>query len=129
METALFLLQVKELYFFSFIKLDSDVISLEKKKKLSGLKKKLRDFSGGLVVNNPPSSTGDTGLTPGQGTRIPHALKRVSPGATIEETHLHGSEDPLHFNQSINTLFKFENHYFQLNMAGCTHTLICVSSN
>lgn len=68
-------------------------------------------------------------LIHGQGTRIPHALKRVSPGATIEEMHLHGNEDPLHFNQSINTLFKFENHYFQLNMAGCTHTLICVSSN
>lgn len=40
------------------------------------------------------------------------------------------NEDPLQLNQSsINRFFKFENHYFQLNMADCTHTLICVSCN
>ena len=25
------------------------------------------------MVKNPPSSAGDVGLTPGQGTKIPHA--------------------------------------------------------
>ena len=30
----------------------------------------LRDFPGGPVVRNPPCNTGDTGSTPGQGTKI-----------------------------------------------------------
>ena len=33
------------------------------------------DFPGGPVVKNPPSSTGDVGLIPGRGTKIPHATK------------------------------------------------------
>ena len=33
----------------------------------------IRDFPGGPVVKNPPSNAGDTGLIPGQGTKIPHA--------------------------------------------------------
>ena len=33
---------------------------------------KLRDFSGGPVVRNPPADAGDTGSIPGSGM-IPHA--------------------------------------------------------
>ena len=30
----------------------------------------------GPVVNNPPSKAGDTGWSPGRGTKIPHAITR-----------------------------------------------------
>ena len=44
-------------------------------------KKKIhcRDFPGGPVVKNPPSSAGDAGSIPGQGTKIPHAAGQLSP--------------------------------------------------
>ena len=32
------------------------------------------DFPGGPVVKTLPSNAGDTGSTPGQGAKIPHAL-------------------------------------------------------
>ena len=38
-----------------------------------------RDFSGGPVVKNPPSSAGDVGSIPGWGTKIPHATGQLSP--------------------------------------------------
>ena len=38
----------------------------------------LRDFAGGPVVKNPPSSAGDLGLIPGRGTKIPHAAGQLS---------------------------------------------------
>ena len=38
-----------------------------------------RDFTGGPVVKNPPSSAGDMGSIPGRGTKIPHAAGQVSP--------------------------------------------------
>ena len=37
------------------------------------------DLSGGPVVRNPPAHSGDTGLIPGPGTKIPHAMKPLSP--------------------------------------------------
>ena len=43
------------------------------------IKKLLRDFPGGPVVKNPPSTAGDAGLIPGQGTEIPHAAGQLSP--------------------------------------------------
>ena len=46
---------------------------------------KQRDFPGGPVVKNPPSNAGDTGLIPGQGTKIPHAMGQLSPHATTIE--------------------------------------------
>ena len=46
-----------------------------KKKK----KKKKRDFPGGAVVKNPPVNAGDTGSSPGRGTKIPHAAEQLSP--------------------------------------------------
>ena len=37
----------------------------------------VRDFPGGPGVKNLPSSAGDVGLIPGQGTKIPHAVGQV----------------------------------------------------
>ena len=36
-------------------------------------------FLGGPVVRNPPAHSGDTGLIPGPGTKIPHAMGPPSP--------------------------------------------------
>ena len=38
-----------------------------------------RDSPGGPVVKNPPFKGVDTGSSPGQGTKIPHALGQLSP--------------------------------------------------
>ena len=35
----------------------------------------LRDFPGGPMVKNLPCNAGDAGLIPGQGTKIPHAVR------------------------------------------------------
>ena len=44
------------------------------------------DFPGGpVMIKNPPSNAGDTGSIPGQGTKIPHAMGQISPGATTTE--------------------------------------------
>ena len=43
------------------------------------------DFSGGPVVNNPPSNAVDEGSIPGQGTKIPHVAGQLSPHATTRE--------------------------------------------
>ena len=40
---------------------------------------------GGPVVKNLPCNTGDIGLIPRQGTRIPHAMEHLSPHATNTE--------------------------------------------
>ena len=37
----------------------------------------LRDFPGSPVVKNPPSSAGDGGSIPGQGTKTPHVTGRL----------------------------------------------------
>ena len=47
------------------------------------------DFPGGPVVKNLPSSAGDTGSIPGQGTKIPHAMGK-QPCATTTEPVGHG---------------------------------------
>ena len=36
------------------------------------------DFSGGSVVKTMPSYVGDSGLIPGQVTKIPHAMRQLS---------------------------------------------------
>ena len=38
-----------------------------------------RGFPSGPVVKNLPPNAGDTGLIPGQGTKIPHAMGQLSP--------------------------------------------------
>ena len=44
-----------------------------------------RDFPGGPVVKNLLCNAGDVGSIPGQGTKIPHALKQLSlPSVTTE---------------------------------------------
>ena len=45
-----------------------------------------RDFPGGPVVANPPSSAGDRGLIPGLGTKLPHAMRQVHLCATTRES-------------------------------------------
>ena len=37
-----------------------------------------QDFPGGPVVKNLFSNAGDTGLIPGQGTKIPHAVGQLN---------------------------------------------------
>ena len=43
------------------------------------------DFPGGPMVENPPSSAGDTGLISGWGTNIPRATGQLSPCTTTRE--------------------------------------------
>ena len=44
------------------------------------------NFPGGPVVRNLPSNAKDTGLTPGQGPKVPDAAGQLSPHATTTET-------------------------------------------
>ena len=46
---------------------------------------KSRDFPGGPVVKNLLSNAGDTGSIPGQGTKIPHAMGKLSLSAANTE--------------------------------------------
>ena len=40
------------------------------------------------MVENPPANAGDVGSIPGQGTKIPHAVEKLSPcAATTEPVH------------------------------------------
>ena len=39
----------------------------------------LQDCPCGPVVKNPPSNAGDAGSTTGWGTKIPHAMEKLSP--------------------------------------------------
>ena len=41
--------------------------------------KNCKDFSGGPLVKNLADNAGDTGLIPGQGTKIPQAMEQLSP--------------------------------------------------
>ena len=51
-------------------------------------KKFILHFPGGAVVKNLPANTGDMGSIPGPETEIPHAVRQLSPCATITEpTH------------------------------------------
>ena len=43
------------------------------------------DFPGGPVVKNLPYNAGESGLIPGQGTKIPHAVGQLNPGTTTTE--------------------------------------------
>ena len=40
----------------------------------------LGDYTGGPVLKNPLCNAGDMGSIPGEGTKIPHATERLSPG-------------------------------------------------
>ena len=43
------------------------------------------DSPGGPEVKNPPCNAGDASLIPGQGTKIPRAMKQLSPHAATTE--------------------------------------------
>ena len=47
-------------------------------------KGKRRDFAGGPVVKNLPSNAGDVGSIPGLGTKIPHAVRQLSPSTQMK---------------------------------------------
>ena len=47
----------------------------------------LWDFPGGSVVKNLPSNAGDMGLIPGQGTKIPYAVRQLMSPYTLESMH------------------------------------------
>ena len=49
------------------------------------VRRKTGEFLGGPVVKNPPFSARDVGSIPGQGTKIPYAMGRLSPGTTTTE--------------------------------------------
>ena len=44
-----------------------------------------QDFPGGPAVKNSLCNTGDMGLISGQGTKIPHGVGQLSPGAVTTE--------------------------------------------
>ena len=48
-----------------------------------------RDFHGGPVVKNPPSTAGDMGSIPDRGTRIPHAAGQLSSRVSTREPTCH----------------------------------------
>ena len=50
----------------------------------ANIRKEVEELPGGLVVRNPPSSAGDTGLIRGQGTD-PTAAGQLSPRSTAAE--------------------------------------------
>ena len=54
------------------------------------------------MVKNPPSSAGDAGSIPGQGTKIPHAVGPLSPCTTTielvrlnERAHVQQTAEPM----------------------------------
>ena len=53
----------------------------------------LWDFSGGPAVENMPSNTGDMGLIPGQGTKIPHASGQLRLRTATREKSMCWKED------------------------------------
>ena len=53
--------------------------------KVIKFKTPMGDFPAGAVVKNLPYNAGDTGLIPGQGNKIPHAVGQLSQRATTTE--------------------------------------------
>ena len=50
---------------------------MARKRKRRSVSKENLLFSGGPVVENPPCNSGDTGLIPGWGTKVPHAVEQL----------------------------------------------------
>ena len=48
------------------------------------LKNLYQDFPGDPVVKNLPANTGDMGSIPGPETKIPHAVRQLSPHSTMK---------------------------------------------
>ena len=58
-----------------------------------------RDFPSGPVVKNPSCNARDTGLIPGQGTKIQYAAGQLSPRATTREEPTHHNKEPARRNE------------------------------
>ena len=56
--------------------------------------KLLKVFLGGPVVKNLPCNVRDTGSIRDQGTKIPHAMKQLSPGTTTTKRCMPQLESP-----------------------------------
>ena len=52
------------------------------------------DFPGKSVVKNLPCNAGDSGLSPGQGTKIPNAREQPSPHTTTRDSVRHDKRFP-----------------------------------
>ena len=62
-------------------------------KEIHLIKNTWRDLPGGPVVKNSPSYAGDAGSSPGQGTKISHAVPQLlRPRATNREKPMHRNE-------------------------------------
>ena len=70
---------------------DQEMIAIEK---IAHEKDTCRDFPGGSVVENLPSSAGDAGSIPGWGAKIPHAMGKLSLRAATEDPACR-KEDPV----------------------------------
>ena len=70
------------------------------------LKVRPGEFSNGPVVKNPPCSAGDMGLIPGQGTKIPHAMERLSPCTAAGESMHHNEKIPHDSTKSLHATTK-----------------------
>ena len=105
------------------------------------------DFPGGPVVKNPPSNAGETGSSPGRGTKIPHAAGQLSLcTATTEPAHsgacapqlekpAHCNEEPVYRNEDpaqpkkekrycttiLYTVLYSKVHKSTTTCRGCTH--------
>ena len=53
------------------------------------------DFSGGPVVENPPSNAGDAVSIPGRETEIPHAARQLSPCTATREKPVCRNKEPV----------------------------------
>ena len=77
------------------VRLPSEILNAQLNLDIRGRSKSFfRDFPGGPVVKNPPSSAGDAGSIPGRGTKIPHATGQPSPRATTTEPTRSGACAP-----------------------------------
>ena len=47
----------------------------------------MRDFLCGPVVKDPPLNAGDMGSTLGQGTKVPHTVRQLSPHSSTYRAH------------------------------------------
>ena len=51
------------------------------------IKTTMRDFLCGPVVKDPPLNAGDMGSTLGQGTKVPHTVRQLSPHSSTYRAH------------------------------------------
>ena len=66
-----------------------------------------RDFPGGPGVKNPPANAGKVGSIPGWETKIPHAVRQLSPWATTTESCVPQLEKKtMHCNSELHAVTK-----------------------